>query len=78
MITEAYKATFTEALKVKTYTPPLNLYTEALMARMTIRLQSCEVKRAEVVAKRRIMRSNQPKRRRPLKVYEMSAERKRA
>ena len=63
----AYRATATEALEIESHTSPLDLYTESLVARSTLRLQSCTSREAEAQAIRRIDRDGRKGRRRPPK-----------
>ena len=71
-ITGAYKATATEALEIETFTPPIDLHMEDLVARTTLRLRSCRARAVEEHALRRI--GNQRGRGRPPKAPPTSAQ----
>jgi ribonuclease HI/exonuclease III len=78
VITGAYKATANEALEIETYIPPLDLYTEASVARTSLRLLSCkDPSNVELNALQRITRRSLNQRGRPRKAHETPASRKR-
>jgi hypothetical protein len=47
VIAGAYKATSTEALEIETFTPPLNIYMDVIIARTNLRLLLYKSKSAE-------------------------------
>jgi hypothetical protein len=70
----AYKATLTEALKIETYTPPLDLFTEESVARTSTRLMTLRTRFTTQTAVERIQHQSRGRRgKRPASVLTPAA-----
>ena len=77
VITGAYRATLTEAVKIETYIQPINIYLDGLIAKTVLRACASQANKVVEEATRLICQQMRSKRGRPARVRVTEATRKR-